>query len=173
MKKLYLFASFISALIVTQPIMADETCNKVGNVRGSIRSVNLSDKIQTGTVTLAIHVNHRPYYFNKGRIIGRTVAQGIDSNTGQPYAIMEHNMFFGWQTILATSNDQALLVPTRFENGVPCAFNVTEKVTEAIGTNRLRSLSNDKHAVIAKGSISFCSDNNRNSFKLSGTVCLD
>ncbi len=173
MKKIYLFAIFISTLIVTQLSLADDTCNKVGKVSGRIRTTNLSDKIQNGTIRMKIKVGHRPYFFKKGRIIGRTVAQGIDTNTGQPFAIMEHNMFFGWRTILATSNDQALLTPTRFQNGVPCAFDVTEKITAAIGTNRLRSLSNNTHEVVAKGSISFCSDNNRNTFKLSGTVCLD
>lgn len=173
MKKLYLFATLIASLIVTQISLADDTCNKVGQVSGQIHTVNLSDKIQSGTITLMIKVGHRPYYINKGRIIGRTVNQGLDSNTGQPYAIMDHDMFFGWQTILATSNDQALLTPTRFQNGVPCAFNVAEKMTAAIGTNRLRSLSNNMHGVIANGSISFCSDNNRNTFNLSGTVCLD
>ncbi len=173
MKKIFLFATFISALIVTQLTQADDSCKQVGQVSGQIHTTNLSDKIQSGSITLMIKVKHRPYYFNRGRIIGRTVAQGIDSDTGQPYAIMEHNMFFGWQTILATSNDQALLTPTRFIDGVPCAFDVTEKLTEAIGTNRLEPLSNNMGEVIAKGSFSFCPGNNRNSFKLSGTVCLD
>ncbi len=173
MKKILLFATFLTALIVTQLTMAADSCNKVGQVSGQIHTVNLNDKVQTGSIMLMIKVNHRPYYFNKGRIIGRTVAQGIDSNTGQPYAIMEHNMFFGWQTVLATSNDQAMLTPTAFFNGAPCAFNVTEKITEAIGTDRLRALSNDMHQVTAQGSISFCPGNNRNSLQLSGTVCLD
>ena len=173
MKKIYLFATLISALVVTQLTMAADSCNKVGHVSGRIDTTNISDKVQTGSVMLMVKVNHRPFYFNKGRIIGRTVEQGVDSDTGQPYAIMEHNMFFGWQTILATSNDQAIFTPTHFINGAPCAFDVTEKITEAIGTDRLKSLSNSEHEVIAKGSVSFCPGSNHNSFKLSGTVCLD
>jgi hypothetical protein len=173
MKKIYLFATLISALVVTQLTLAADSCNKVGQVSGRINTVNLSDKVQTGSIVLKIKVNHIPYYFNKGRIIGRTIDTGIDANTGQPYAIMEHNMFFGWQTILATNNDTGLLTPTRFLNGVPCAFDVTEKISEGIGTNRLKVLSNHTHEVIAKGSFSFCPDNNRNILKLSGTVCLD
>ena len=94
MKKIYLFATLISALVVTQLTLAADSCNKVGHVSGRIDTINLSDKVQTGSVMLMIKVNHRPFYFNKGRIIGRTVEQGVDSDTGLPYAIMEHNMLY-------------------------------------------------------------------------------
>lgn len=173
MKKKNLLATFVSALFFTQLSLASDSCSKVGQVSGKIRTTNISDSIQSGSVKIKIKVDGRLYYASRGRVIGRIIEQGIDPSTGQPYAILNHNMFLGWRTAVATSNDQAVLVPTRFYGGAPCAFNVVEEITSAVGSNRLRSLSNDGHHVKAEGSISFCPGSNRNTFKLSGTVCIN
>jgi hypothetical protein len=173
MKKIYLFASFVFALFFTQLALASDSCSKVGEISGKIRSTNISDSIQSGSIKVKIKVDGRIYYASRGRVIGRIIEQGIDTGTGQPYAILNHNIFLGWRTVIATSNDQAVLVPTRFYDGAPCAFNVVQELTSAVGSNRLRSLTNDEHHVKAKGSISYCPGSNRNTFELSGTVCIN
>jgi hypothetical protein len=173
MNNKYLSTALISALFFSQAALAGDTCNKVGHVSGHIHTVNISDKIQSGAIKLKIKVDGQPYFYKRGTIIGRIVGQGIDSDSGAPFLLANHNMFLGWRTIVATSNDYALLTPTGFHNGAPCAFDVVEKMTSAVGSGKLKPISNNTHNVIAKGSISFCPFKNRNTFELSGTVCLD
>jgi hypothetical protein len=173
MKKINLLAACLSVLFFSQITLAGGTCNKIGQVSGRINAVNVSDRVQSGTIKLRINVDGKPYFHKRGTFIGRTVGQGIDAKSGKPYAFLNHNAFLGWKTIVATSNDYALFTPTRFHNGMPCAFDVVEQMTDAVGSGKLKSLNNNTHSVVAKGSMSFCPFQNRNILKLSGTVCLD
>ncbi len=173
MNKKKLFALIISTLFFSQVTVAGETCNKVGKISGKIRTTNLSDTVQTGSIWITIKLNRVPFFIRRGRVIGRILEQGVDTNSGQPYAILNHNIFFGFNTVLATNRDLALLTPTRFHNGVPCAFDVVEEITDTVGNNLLGALSNNAGSMVAKGSISYCPGSNRNSFELSGEVCLD
>jgi hypothetical protein len=173
MKNIYLLAACVTALFFSQITFAGGTCSKVGQVSGHIKSVNISDKIQSGSIMLKINVDGRPFFYNRGKFIGRIVAQGVDANSGKPYAFVNHNAFLGWRTVIATSNDYALMTPTRFHNGTPCAFDVVEEITNAVGSGKLKTLTNNTHSVVAKGSLSFCPFQNLNTLKLSGTVCLD
>ncbi len=173
MNKKKLFAFIISTLFFSQFTVAGETCNKVGTISGKIRTTNLSDTVQTGSIWITIRLKGVPFFIRRGQVIGRTLEQGIDTNTGQPYAIVNHNIFFGFNTVLATNRDLALLTPTRFNNGVPCAFDVVEEITDTVGNNLLGALSDKASKIVAKGYISYCPGSNRNSFELSGEVCLD
>ncbi|MBR9912040.1 MAG: hypothetical protein GYB33_17000 [Gammaproteobacteria bacterium] len=175
--QVFLPSTVFSLAALPSVALAGEHCDAIGQVSGWVKTVNLNETTQSGFVKLKIRVGGEVFFKRTGVIIGETTSQSIDPNTGLPVTTLDHSMFFGSLIRLQTSNDQAVLVPTgKLEGGIPgayCEFNVTETISEAAGTRRLRSLSNDRHNITAEGVVSFCSDNNSNEYALSGTVCLD
>lgn len=152
---------------------ADNSCSEIGHVSGWVKTINLNESMQTGFVKLDIQVDGEIFFKRKGVIIGQIVDQGFNE-LGLPTSTLEHNMYFGKGIRLETAGDKATLIPTgKLENGIPCEFNVVEMIMDATGTRRLKGLSNDQHNIIATGTVSFCSDNNANTFDLAGTVCIN
>lgn len=169
-KKLLTCCGLITCMFSSQPILASDECT-IGDVSGWVHTTNLSNVLQSGVIKLVIEVDGEIYFKRKGVIIGQITYQGSNED-GLPTASLEHDIFFGFGNRMETFNDRAVLIPTKFENGIPCEFDVSEVISEAIGTKRLKHLSNDEHEIFADGSVSFCSDKNKNKFELSGTVCI-
>ena len=181
-KVLRMVAAVCGVMAVASVAGADDVSlcpGTLATVSGSVTTINLSAENQLGVVELTLTDEQGETLFSRhGGIIGEVVepaAPNGESIDGVPVfqSLLNHAMFFGHFTRLKTSGDVALAVPTgKMLGDIPCEFLVSETITSAEGSRRLRKLSNDYHAIVATGTLSFCLDNNSNEFQLSGVACL-
>ena len=145
-------------------------CKNTGEFTGRIQTANLSETLQYGVARLEITQEGKQFYSGQGVIIGQVV--GTQDN-GLP--ILDHTVFLKDGTRIETSGDRVeQMTPTgKLENQAPCEFSVVERITDVWANRRLKKLSNDNHDIEATGTVSYCSDNNRNELELHGTVCFD
>lgn len=148
----------------------DSRCDRQGEVTGTLVTVNASQTLQYGVTDIAITKRGRLFYSGRGVVIGQVT--GTQDN-GLP--ILEHSIYLSDGTRVRTHGDRVeQMIPTgKLENGAPCEFQALERITRADANRRLRDLDEKGHNIEASGIVSFCSDNNRNRFTLSGTVCFD
>lgn len=160
----------VAALFAVSAHADDSRCERSGEISGNIVTVNASETLQYGMTEISITKRGRIFYSGRGVIVGQVV--GTQDN-GLP--ILDHTIYLNDGTRIKTENDRVVqFIPTgKLENGAPCEFQALERITQATGNRRLRDLADDGHRIEAAGIVSFCSDNNRNRFTLSGTVCFD
>lgn len=160
--------ALLAALGATAPVYASD-CEHTGELSGVVKTINLSETMQYGVTKLSITSEGKQVFSGRGVIIGQIVGK---QDNGLP--ILDHTIFLGDGTRIETHGDRVeQMIPTgKLENGVPCEFNVVERITDMWASRRLRRLSNDEHNVEATGTISYCSDYNRNNLQLNGTVCF-
>lgn len=155
----------LSASAFASPICSGQSAAVTGNVS----TVNISPIQQQGQISLMFTAvrGGAVLFSDHGSINGQMVAKrGVRSR-------LNHQMIFSSGESLNTFNDVAItkLPAVAYESdGTPCAYNVVESINNFSGSGRFRDI---KGAIVAEGTISFCSSNNQNTFILSGLVCLD
>lgn len=149
---------------------SESECKDRGTVSGNIVTTNASETLQYGITRLEILRKGKIYFSDTGVIVGRVVGR---QDNGLP--ILAHTIYFSDGTRVETEGDRVKqFTPTgKFENGAPCEFYAVEQITNAEGSGRLKKLEDEGHNIEATGTVSFCSDNNRNKFELQGSVCFD
>lgn len=150
------------------PVAASQ-CTQTGELSGRVETVNHSQELQYGVTSFTIDVDGDTFFSDVGVVIGQTV--GTQPN-GLP--ILNHTVYFRDGTRFHTFGDKVVeLTPVKFEKGQPCAFDAVETFTSASATRKLRRLSNANHEAVATGRVSYCTGDPRNSFVLSGKVCIN
>jgi hypothetical protein len=141
----------------------------LGVVEGWVETTNISETLQVGQVNFHITGRDGVVFDGTGAIVGEIKSTALDGTP--PTVFLDHTMVFPrGQRVETTGDEAALLYPTGFEDdGTPCAFAVTESITQLSGNKLFRHATVD---VTAVGTISSCSDDNANRFTLSGEICL-
>lgn len=165
---LFTTAAF-SAFSAFSTVHASE-CEKTGQISGRIITVNASETLEYGVTRISIERKGKLFYAGQGVVIGQVVGK---QDNGLP--ILNQTVYLSDGSRIRTEGNLIEhMIPTgKLENGVPCEFTVLERITRAEATRKLEKLDDDGHNVEARGVASVCSDNNRNDFVLSGTVCFD
>lgn len=148
---------------------ADRDCERRGEISGYVETVNLNEQLQYGIAAIHLEKRGKTFFEGEGVVIGQVVGSYIKEGYPEPLPLLNHTIYFPNGTKLRTFGDKVeSLIPT----GV-CTFDAVEKITTAKGTKKLRKLEDDGHQILAIGTVSYCPDDPRNSFKLEGTVCFD
>lgn len=138
-------------------------------VSGNVSTLNVSPTQQAGKICLTLTDPTGRERFNAcGALLGQTI--GSDPDTGQ--SSLNHTALFKLPDLFQTANDVAQItgVLATDDSGQPCAFSVVEHITSfAAGQGIFRGATIDAYAT---GSISFCPNQNLNTFSLSGQACL-
>lgn len=140
------------------------------NVNGSVTTLNVSDTRQVGQICLTMirPKNGREVFNDCGALVGKVVTPVNQSGVSE----LKHTAVFDLRDSFVTRNDQAQItgVLAVDETNAPCAFSVVESISEIDkGTGIFRGGQID---VTATGSISFCPDQNLNTFTLQGEACV-
>jgi hypothetical protein len=156
-----------SALLLAMPCTAhglECDADNLAGVNGWVETTNVSETLQVGQVYLVVSGTDGVVFEDTGAIVGQITA------ATPPTVFLNHTMIFNRGQRVETRGDVAILgEPLAYEGETPCAFPVTEHITDLSGNKIFRNAEAD---VTAHGTISFCSFNNANSFTLSGEVCL-
>ena len=143
-----------------------ETCYEVS---GSIISTNKSATKQVGDIDLTLQNDSEVLFSESGSLKGKVTSSATQFGT----TILKHKIKFPKGNHFKTKNDVAQIVGVAGveSNGAPCAFFVTESITEISKGSGIF-----KHAssvdVTANGVLNNCSYLNQNSLTLSGQVCF-
>ena len=173
LKNIFNVSIVMMSIFATDVFASNDECKTEVNVAGTIETTNVSQTIQVGTIRLILSDDKDKVVFDKkGGIIGRITSQSQDETTGLPKSTLDHHIIFTDGSRIETNGDIAELKwpPIAFDaNGEPCAFNVTETVSDIWGTKTFKRASG---TITATGTISFCEGANGNRFILDGKVCL-
>lgn len=139
-----------------------EDCKQTAMVTGSVSTTNISETIQIGTVQIKLESDKgKPVFDEFGGIVGRIVS--ADPTTGT--SILNHSMFFQDGTRVETQGDVAQVQwPLS-----TCSFSVVETITNYQGSGEFEGMTG---AITATGTVSVPPCINKNTFEISGTVCL-
>lgn len=138
-------------------------------VTGRVSTMNVSPTKQVGQICLTmVAADGREVFDDCGALLGKVTAQ--DLTTGA--STLNHTAVFELIESFKTNQDVAQItgVLETAPDGTPCAFSVTEHMTKLRwGTGIFYGATID---VVAEGSISFCPQNNLNTFQLNGHGCV-
>lgn len=150
---------------------ADSICDdgSLVNLSGRLTTINTSPTRQAGQICVTLTgANGKDVFDQCGAILGTVLSS--DPATGR--STLSHTTVFNNTHAFTTKSDLAQITGVLAVDaaGVPCAFNVTEKITQiSWATGILKTGSAD---ITAVGSVSACPTKNLNSFTLSGKVCI-
>jgi len=163
-------------LAVTLPLLAAwsslcisaETCY---TVKGKVKTVNISESIQSGLINLKLFDNDDNKVFSKtGNIEGRITGPyeyGLYLSHSAAFGEGEENWF-------VTIDDEAVITGIRksSKDESPCSFFVREVITNIDSGAGFFAEVNDVE-IVAEGYINTCPGKNKNKFKLTGYLCVD
>ena len=161
-------AAFSSLPMFAHGALSCENGNKA-SLSGRVTTVNTSPTRQAGQICLTLtDAKGKEVYDQCGAIIGNVVSS--DPQTGR--SILNHTVMLSKNAAFTTQNDVAQIIGVAAVNqsGVPCAFNVVEKITKVDWSSGI--VAAGAVDINARGTISSCPTNNMNNFALSGEVCL-
>lgn len=172
MRIAYLLTSF--AVFSAVPVFAqadDSQCdskNRV-SVSGRVTTLNISPTRQAGQICMTLtNASGQEVFDQCGAILGDVVS--ANRETGQ--STLNHTILFSKAQGLTTKNDAAQITGVQAVDatGMPCAFNVVEKITQISWANGI--LRSGPVDITAVGTVSACANKNLNSFTLSGSACI-
>ncbi|MEH6636153.1 MAG: hypothetical protein V7700_11565 [Halioglobus sp.] len=147
---------------------ADETCH---DVSGSVSTENVTPTIQIGDISLEMGA----VFSETGSLVGN-----ITGSDGFFTTFLSHKARFPQGDSFVTKDDTAVPdfqyygnpVRTLDVDGNACSYWITENITHIErGTGFFKNVTTVN--VTATGYISNCPDENKNSFVLSGTLCVE
>ncbi len=150
---------------------ADPICGSgsLVNVSGRLTTLNTSPTRQAGQICVTLtNANGKDVFDQCGAILGTVLSSNRD--TGR--STLTHTAVFGNAQSFTTKNDVAQITGVLAVDaaGVPCAFNVIEKITQiSWATGILKTGVAD---ITAVGTVSACPTKNLNNFTLSGKACI-
>ncbi len=162
-----------SGAIFVLPIFAhaDSICDdgSLVNVSGRLTTINTSPTRQAGQICITLTgANGKDVFDQCGAILGTV----LTSNPATGMSTLSHTAVFSDAQSFTTKNDVAQITGVLAVDaaGVPCAFNVIEKITQissATGIFKTGAVN-----ITAVGSVSACPTKNLNNFTLSGKACI-
>ncbi len=162
-----------SGAIFVLPIFAhaDSICDggSLVNVSGRLTTINTSPTRQAGQICITLTgANGKDVFDQCGAILGTV----LTSNPATGMNTLSHTAVFSDAQSFTTKNDVAQItgVVAVDAAGVPCAFNVIEKITQissATGIFKTGAVN-----ITAVGTVSACPTKNLNNFTLSGKACI-
>ena len=150
---------------------ADSICDggSLVNVSGRLTTINTSPTRQAGQICVTLTgANGKDVFDQCGAILGTV----LSSNPATGRNILEHTVVFDKTHSFTTKNDVAQITSVLAVDaaGVPCAFNVTEKITQISGATGI--FREGTANITAVGTVSACANKNLNNFTLSGQACI-
>jgi hypothetical protein len=136
--------------------------------KGSAVTVNVSQVKQVGQLCLTMADDHKRVVFDDcGALVGTVTAT---DDQGQPTKL-SHTAVFELFESFKTQDDQVVYAaPVDPYDAAPCAFNIGEALTQLQwGTGPFYGGS---IRASADGVVSFCPQQNRNTFVITGEACL-
>ena len=149
-------------------------------VEGTVDTKNVSSTLQVGAIHLVLKLEStNDFAFGESGSLSGQITDVREKNPHNPFddaTILSHLAAFGGSSSFLTRNDIALLVDPYVrsfdEEGEPCSFWIKETITDIVrGTGFFQNVSFID--VEADGYVSYCPNENRNSFELSGGLCIE
>lgn len=162
-----------SGVILVLPFFAhaDSICDggTLVNVSGRLTTINTSPTRQAGQICVTLtSANGKDVFDQCGAILGTV----LTSNPATGLSTLTHTAVFSDTQSFTTKNDVAQITGVLAVDsaGVPCAFNVIEKITQISSATGI--LKAGAANITAVGSVSACANKNLNNFTLSGKACI-
>lgn len=148
--------------------------NTCYTVEGEVKTVNISQKNQYGSIELLLlDENDNEVFRETGTLYGTITSSNFFTTSLTHIATFKDGKD---EIRFVTSNDVATVTGVRklAENGVPCSFKVSEVITNIVTGSGIFSNVNDVE-IDGIGYISACiaEGENENEFELSGSLCVD
>jgi len=146
--------------------------NTCYTVEGEVKTVNISDTTQVGSIELVLlDEGDNEAFRETGFLVGNVTEAG---SLPKPTLLTHTALFSGGSFI--TQDDKAYVTGVRklSEDGIPCSFFINEEITDIVlGTGFFADV--ESADIYADGYISACiaDGENENEFELSGTLCTD